>query len=105
MMAVERQEAALRAVESVEAGEVVMVRIMVQAPRETYYVVVEDRVPAGLEPLNERLNHTSHTIQTDYSDQNWQLYQWQYYGYNNKEIRDGRVSFFVTTLPGGTSAF
>jgi uncharacterized protein YfaS (alpha-2-macroglobulin family) len=92
-------------VESVAPGELVMVRLMVRVPRDTYYVVVEDLVPAGLEPLNERLNTTSHDAAPDYNDPNWQQYRWQSYGYNHKEIRDGRVSFFVTTMPIGGSTF
>ncbi len=92
-------------VESVAPGDVVRVRVTVRVPRDTQFVVVEDRVPAGLEPLNERLNTTSHDAAPDYNDPDWQQYRWQYYGYNQKEIRDGRVNFFVTTLPIGLSTF
>lgn len=92
-------------VTEVAPGDLVEVRLTVRAPRNTHFVVVEDRVPAGLEPLNERLNTAAHIAEPPYWDQNWQLYRWQQYGYNHKEIRDGRVSFFVTVLPVGTSVF
>lgn len=92
-------------VTEVAPGDLVEVRLTVRAPRDTHFVVVEDRVPAGLEPLNEGLNTTAHVADPPYWDQNWQLYRWEFYGYNNKEIRDGRVSFFVTVLPVGTSVF
>lgn len=92
-------------VTTVAAGELVTVRLTVRAPRDIAFVVVEDRVPAGLEPLNERLNTTAHIANPPYWERNWRLYRWQEYGYNHKEIRDGRVSFFATTLPAGTSVF
>ncbi|HEY1409138.1 MAG TPA: alpha-2-macroglobulin family protein, partial [Promineifilum sp.] len=91
--------------ETVQAGQLVRVQITIQAPRNTPFVVIEDLVPAGLEPLNERLNTTSHRVQTDFNDMNWRLMRWQDYGYNHKEIRDGRVSFFVTTLAVGANRF
>jgi uncharacterized protein YfaS (alpha-2-macroglobulin family) len=91
-------------IEEIAPGDLVRVQITVRVPHDTFYVVIEDLVPAGLEPLNERLNTTSHQ-EPDYSDMDWQLYRWQSYGYNHKEIRDGRVSFFVTTLPIGVSRF
>ncbi|MBP6786408.1 MAG: Ig-like domain-containing protein [Candidatus Promineofilum sp.] len=92
-------------VDMVAAGDVVRVRVTVRVPRDTFYVVVEDRVPAGLEPLNERLNTTSHDAAPDYNDPDWRQYQWQYYGYNQKEIREGQVNFFATTLPRGLNTF
>ena len=79
--------------------------LTVSAPRDLSFVVVEDPTAAGLEPVNERLNTATHDAQPDYSEANWQLYRWQEYGYNHKEIRPGRVSFFVTELPIGLSQF
>ncbi len=88
-------------IESVAAGELVRVELTVRFPEGTRFIVVEDRVPSGLEPLNERLNATTH-------DGSWfgvSTYSWHELGYNYKEIRDGRVTFFVTSLDGYTTTF
>ncbi len=88
-------------VESVAAGDLVLVRLVVRFPRDARFVVVEDHVPAGLEPLNERLNTTVH----DAGFFGARTYSWNDLGYNYKEIREGRVTFFVTSLGGFTSTF
>jgi uncharacterized protein YfaS (alpha-2-macroglobulin family) len=90
-----------RVVESIAAGDLVQVRVTARFPEGTRFVVVEDRVPAGLEPLNERLNTTVH----DADFFGVSTYSWHELGYNYKEIRDGRVSFFVTSLSGYSTSF
>ena len=56
-----------------------------------------------MEALNENLNST--TQDTDeygyYSD----IFFWQDYGYNYKEIRGDRVSFFITEMGKGIKVF
>ena len=87
-------------------GDLVRVRLTVRAPRPAYFVLIEDRPVAGLEPLNERLNTTSHV--TNYGDGYFSYDQgngWTELGYNYKEIRDGRVTFFVTSLPSGNATY
>ena len=83
-------------VSSVEAGELVDVELTVNVPETSFYVIIEDALPGGLEALNERLNTTSHVADADQEQ-----FYWRGLGYNHKEIRDGRVSFFVTELEPG----
>ena len=33
------------------------------------------------------------------------VYYWQEYGYNNKEVRSDRVSFFITEIEAGTYTY
>ena len=87
--------------ESIAAGDLVLVRVTVRFPQGTRFVVVEDQVPAGLEPLNERLNTTVH----DADFFGVRAYSWHDLGYNYKEIRDGRVSFFVTSIEGFSTQY
>lgn len=87
--------------ESIAAGDLVLVRVTVRFPQGTRFVVVEDRVPAGLEPLNERLNTTVH----DADFFGVRTYSWHDLGYNYKEIRDGRVTFFVTSIEGFSTQY
>ncbi len=70
-----------RMLERVVAGERVLVRIELEAPRDLDYVLVEDPLPAGFEVLED-------TAQGPFA--------WQ-------ERRDDRQVFFVTRLPKGTT--
>lgn len=88
-------------VEAVEAGELVKVRLTVQMPEEGFYIIVEDNLPGGLEALNERLNTTGH-VASAYEEPR---YYWRQYGYNHKEVRGDRVSFFSTELGAGRHTY
>ena len=68
------------------------------------YLIIEDHLPGGMEALNERLNNVSHasTPESDfYYEEYPPFFFWMDYGYNYKEIRADRVSFFVTELENG----
>jgi hypothetical protein len=84
----------------IEAGQLVKVVLYVTLPQDGSFIIVEDNLPGGLEALNEGLNTTSHIA----SEYEWQEvdYSWQEYGYNYKEIRNGRVSFFITNFEVGS---
>lgn len=78
-------------------GQLVRVELTVRMPKDGAYILIEDVLPGGLEALNESLNTTSHESS---------LYQlptffWEEYGYNQKEIRGNRVTFFVTEVREG----
>jgi uncharacterized protein YfaS (alpha-2-macroglobulin family) len=92
-----------RPITTAVAGELVQVRLTFTLPEQGSYLIVEDRVPGGLEPLNERLNTTTHVGATE----EWQepVYFWQEYGYNHKEIRGNRVGFFITELDAGSHSY
>ena len=62
---------------------------------------MEDALPGGLEALNERLNTTSHVAQARAEP----VFYWREYGYNHKEVRDDRVTFFITEMPAGTYTY
>lgn len=82
-------------IDTVTAGELVKVVLRVQLPDNGFFIIVEDKLPGGLEALNESLNITSHE-QNLYNEE--PHYYWQEYGYNNKEVRADRVSFFITEM-------
>jgi alpha-2-macroglobulin len=80
----------------IQAGQLVRVQLTVNMPDAGAYMIIEDRLPGGLEALNEGLNNTSH-VATAYEDR----YQWRELGYNYKEIFGDRVSFFITEVERG----
>jgi uncharacterized protein YfaS (alpha-2-macroglobulin family) len=80
-----------------QRGDLVEVQLTLDVPEESWYVVVDDPLPAGFEALNERLGTTSH-VAALYEEP---VYTWERYGYNRKDVRDERVTFFVTHLEPG----
>jgi hypothetical protein len=70
-------------------------------PDRGAYIIVEDRLPGGLEALNEGLNTTSHVGSVEEEPR----YYWQSYGYNQKEVYGDRVSFFITEMDSGRHTF
>ena len=90
-----------RPLERITAGQLVKVSLQVVMPGNGSYMIVEDRLPGGLEALNEGLNTTSRANAYYEEPQ----FFWQDYGYNNKEIRSDRVSFFITEMNSGSHTF
>jgi len=72
--------------------------------QESWYVAIEDPLPGGLEGLNERLNTTSYVARSGYEESGTSFF-YDRYGYNNKEVHDDRVVFFVTRLKAGKHTF
>ncbi len=87
--------------ESIKPGQLLRVELEVTMPEDGSYIIVEDALPGGLEALNERLNTTSHVAQARAEP----VFYWREYGYNHKEVRDDRVTFFITEMPAGTYTY
>jgi hypothetical protein len=88
-----------RVVTAVTPNQLIQVDVTVNMPADASYVIVEDRLPAGLEPLNEKLGTTTLAARDDNRP------YWEQRGYNYKEIRDNRVSFFITDMAEGSHTF
>ena len=84
-----------------QQGDLVEVRLTLDVPEESWYIIIDDPLPAGFEALNERLGTASHVAAADLAH----LYRWEEYGYNRKEVRDERVSLFITHLEPGQRTF
>jgi uncharacterized protein YfaS (alpha-2-macroglobulin family) len=91
----------------IKAGDLVLVRLVFNTKTEISYSILEDHLPGGLQALNERLNTSGHDLLAEAEE--WYYYEDRYYyeqyGYNNKEIRAGQVTFFITTLYPGQHVF
>lgn len=77
------------------AGQLVAVQLTVKTTKPIAYVLIEDRLPGGLEALNERLATSTHQG----FDPNL-MGVFSNYPYDYKEVRRARVSFFVGTMNG-----
>ena len=97
-------------VTSAKLGEVVRVELTVIAPHDRLFVLVEDFLPAGLEPINPRLNIVSpeliRKLEADRTAVSggsapgyyapW--YGWYYSPWQNVDIRDDRVELQASRL-------
>ena len=91
--------------ETITEGQLVKVELKITMLDNASFVILEDHLPGGLEALNESLN--SSTQDTIFYDDEYyeERFFWQDYGYNYKEIRGDRVSFFITEMGKGIKVF
>lgn len=90
---------------SLKTGELVRVDIYLSLPAARYFVVADDPVPGGLEPVNQDLATTS-SIDAGKRDPNGgELYfmgqRYSTLGYQHKELRNDAVRFYSEYLPAG----
>ncbi|WP_179862150.1 Ig-like domain-containing alpha-2-macroglobulin family protein [Longibacter salinarum] len=86
---------------SLTPGQLVRVRLRVSSPTSRNYVVVDDALPAGLEPINAAFATTSGEISENAetgSDRWWG-------SFNHTEKRDDRVLLFADYLQQGEHAY
>jgi alpha-2-macroglobulin len=83
------------------AGQLVQVQLEVRLGSQASFMLVEDNLPGGLEALNENLNTTSHIGTANDQPER----RWQSLGYNYKEVRGDRVTFFITEMGNGRHTF
>ena len=96
----------------VKTGDLVRVDLFVSLPSERYFVVVNDPVPGGLEPVNRELATSSEfdvqkgkaefapeSFRNKYSDwSNFGLSRWSFY---HKELRHDSARFYSERLSAG----
>ena len=82
-------------------GQIFRITLTVETPHDRYYVVVDDPVPAGLEPINVSLATTSAAVaeMEGESENSW----WR--GFNHVEKHDDRVLLFADYLQDGVTTF
>lgn len=85
---------------TIEPGQLVRVRLTITMPNRAAYMLIEDKLPGGLEALNENLSSTSRVNSYGYADSRT---VWEQLGYNHKEVFGDRVSFFITEMNAGTT--
>jgi uncharacterized protein YfaS (alpha-2-macroglobulin family) len=81
-------------------GDIVQVRLTVVVPEDRHYVMIEDPIPAGMEPINPNLL-TSAQIGTRPDVQSLDT-GWGWWWFSDTEFRDEKVVLYSTFLPAGT---
>jgi hypothetical protein len=87
-----------------KAGEIYKIRLEVSSAQDRKFVVLDDPLPAGFEPVNVNLATSSSAAMENtgnISGSGW----WDYGTFNNSEMRDDRVLVFADRLSQGTHTF
>ncbi len=82
---------------TVKEGDLIMMKINVDAPFSIPYVMVEAALPSGGEVIDEPPNLVADEPSTSTSD--------HWYWWTHQDILDDRIAFFCTSLPSGKSEF
>ncbi len=82
-------------------GGLVLVEVLVVAPTQRRYVVVDDPLPAGLEAIDPNLQVTQGSLQALLGEEN-DGYARAWY---RSELRDDRVLYFIDDMPSGVYRF
>lgn len=86
----------------IKAGTLAVVTLQIIVPQESLFVMVNDPIPAGLEPINPVFRTESEEEQLQLSqsfDEDNRRWWWQ--GFNHIEMHDDRVLLFADSLSPG----
>jgi hypothetical protein len=90
-------------VRSAKLGDVVKVKVTLVAPADLNFLVLEDYLPAGLEPIDASLKTTPPEFQRRLSEEQRKSYQVGkgYSPFGHTDIRDNRVALFARFVAKG----
>ncbi|HXD11100.1 MAG TPA: hypothetical protein VN653_13630, partial [Anaerolineales bacterium] len=76
-------------------------------PHDSYYIMIEDHIPAGMEILNRNLKTSqqgvdSTEVQAQFDDRNPFADGWGWWLFNEPQLRDDSILFSANFLPAGT---
>lgn len=89
---------------SAQVGDVIQVKVTLVVPSSSYYVVVEDPLPAGAEAVDTGLRTTSQTVQGPELEKQTLLPGW-WWTPTHVDLRDEKTVMFATSLEPGTYEF
>lgn len=86
-------------------GDLVKIDVTLLVPSARHWVVLEDRLPAGLEPINFGLPVAPQSVRILLDQGQRPLDYFNKYWYNHQEIHSDRVAVFARYLPEGAFTF
>lgn len=101
-------------VKEVNAGDLVKVQLSIVVPETSYYVQINDPLPAGLEGVNGSLNTTSFTERPpdprgtmvgSPDNSGYYDWYWRWGPFDNVEMRDTSTSLFASYMSPGTYVY
>jgi uncharacterized protein YfaS (alpha-2-macroglobulin family) len=90
-----------------DSAQSITARLTLVLPRDSYYVMVEDHIPAGMEILNRNLKTSQFgidftDIQPQFDDKDPFANGWGWWLFNEPQIHDDGILFSANFLPAGT---
>jgi len=91
-------------VHEARVGDLITVHLRIIASRGLQYLMLEDPLPAGVEPVDVRLKTTSSQAQGPRTERKGGSYWWYwwYWSPTHVDLRDDRAGIFQTYLSAGT---
>lgn len=102
--AAQQPSPACKPVTKAKVGDVLQVQVTLVVPNYSYFVVVEDPLPAGTEALDTSLRTTSQTVQGPEVSRGSGR-GWWWWTPTHVELRDEKAALFATALRPGTYTF
>ena len=93
---------------SLDSGQQITAQLTLTLPHDSYYIIVEDHIPAGMEILDRNLKTSqqqvvnSTDIQVQFDDTSPFANGWGWWLFNQPQIHDEGVLFSADYLPAGT---
>jgi hypothetical protein len=94
-------QAQARFVQSGEVGDLIQVQLNLVLEDDTYYLMVEDHIPAGVEVLDTRLKTTRQDVPEFQAAAPFRN-GWGWWYFNKPVVYDDRVVWGANYLPAGT---
>lgn len=88
-------------------GDLLLARLTLVAPHALHYAVVDDPLPAGLEPVDQSLNVSTQNVEIPQQytyDELWRR-GWGWWNFNHIEYHDEKVVLSADYLPAGTYVY
>jgi len=93
---------------SLDSGQQITAQLTLTLPHDSYYVMVEDHIPAGMEVLDRNLKTSqqqgvdSTEVQIQFDDASPFANGWGWWLFNQPQIHDEGILFTADYLPAGT---
>lgn len=99
-----------KVITSAKVGDIIRGHLQIFVPKDSYFVAIEDFIPAGFELVNFNLNTEDQSLLISKEENNSTPYNWEKYWYDadsqlwpdNIENHDDRLYAFKQFLPAGT---
>lgn len=94
-------------VKNPKIGDLLKGKLTMIVPEDRHFVMVEEFLPAGYEPINFNLETENQNLRQGLNDNRDDYYWWrdQTWRFYHREYRDDRVSLFADYLPAGVYEF
>ena len=93
---------------SAQVGDTITVRLTITVPQDIYFFVLDDPLPAGVEPLDPNLLITSQGVDDPALrplNQDDPFWFWNWFVFNRTELRDSRAVLYADFLASGTYVY